>query len=386
MTATTPALPQIQQLRQDLNTRFPERRSVIDGALCAVLAGEHVLLLGPPGTAKSALVRAIAQAFGGTYFERLLTKFSTPEELFGPISLSALEQDRYARVVTGKLPEAHFAFADEVFKANSAILNSLLSLVNERVFHNDGQPLACPLVSLFGASNELPDGKELEALFDRFAIRFDVQYLLRPTNMRAMLLAPEPSTPIALSLALLQNAQLATRSITLTDPTVDALLAIRDACNADGIQVSDRRWKRSLKLVQANAYLAGEATTTPEDLLILVDALWREPKERPKVARIVGQHADPISAQATEILDAARETAARITGLRSTSSDRKAFVGSAAQALDDFDAQKRKLDDLSRTAGPRAKQTIGDATQEIAQLRADLARSVSSGLNLGGNR
>src|SRR6266545_4257585 len=141
-----------QQLRVELMARFPERKDVIDGALAAVLAGEHVLLLGPPGTAKSALVRTIAQAFGGRYFERLLTKFSTPEELFGPVSLKALEQDRFARVTADKIPEAEFAFVDEIFKANSAILNSLLSLVNERVFHNDGLPLACPLVSMFGAS------------------------------------------------------------------------------------------------------------------------------------------------------------------------------------------------------------------------------------------
>jgi hypothetical protein len=126
---------------------------------------------GSPGTAKSALVRAIAQAFGGSYFERLLTKFSTPEELFGPISLKALEQDRYERVTAGKLPEAEFAFVDEVFKANSAILNSLLTAMNERLFHNDGAPAQMPLVSLFGASNELPEGKELEALFDRFRDR-----------------------------------------------------------------------------------------------------------------------------------------------------------------------------------------------------------------------
>ena len=383
---TTNPLTLIHQLRRDLGARFPERREVIDGALCAVLAGEHVLLLGPPGTAKSALVRAIAQAFGGSYFERLLTKFSTPEELFGPISLSALEQDRYARVITGKLPEAHFAFADEVFKANSAILNSLLTLVNERVYHNDGAPLPCPLISLFGASNELPEGKELEALFDRFLLRYDVQYLLRPTNMRAMLTAPEPTTSVSLSLDLLREAQTAVRAVIITDSTLDALLAIRDACKADGIEVSDRRWKKTLKAVQASAYLAGETTATPEDLLILSDSLWREPKERSKIARLVGQHADPVSAQTAEILDAARETAARVAGLRSSASDKRAFVGPAAQALQEFDEQRRKLEDLVQTAGPRAKANIGDASQEIIQLRTELARSLSTGLGLGTTR
>ena len=114
----------VDQLRTDLTAGFPERKEVIEGILSAVLAGEHVLLLGPPGTAKSALARSVAQAFGGVYFERLLTRFSTPEELFGAISLKALEQDRFARVVTGKLPEAEFAFVDEVFKANSAILKT----------------------------------------------------------------------------------------------------------------------------------------------------------------------------------------------------------------------------------------------------------------------
>ena len=382
-TDTVKPLPQLLQLRQDLAARFPERREVIDGALCAVLAQEHALLLGPPGTAKSMLCRAIAQAFGGRYFERLVTKFSTPEELFGPISLKALEQDRYARVITDKLPEAHFAFIDEIWKSSSAILNSLLTLVNERVYHN-GQPVPCPLVTLFGASNELPEGKELEALFDRFLLRFDIQYLRRPASFRAVVTAPEPSAPVSLSFQTLTDAQAAARNVAVTDATVDALMAIRDASNAEGISVSDRRWKKSLKVVQANAFLAGESSTTPEDLLILTDSLWREPRERPKVARIVGELADPVSAKAVEILDAARETAARVAGLRS--SDRKAYISSAAQALDDFQAQQAKLTELTRSAGPRAKTTLADAAQEIGQLHADLARSVTSGLGLGGLR
>jgi len=381
---TTTAHAQLQQLRSDLTTRFPERRDAIDGALGAVLAGEHVLLLGPPGTAKSALVRAIAQAFGGAYFERLLTKFSTPEELFGPISLKALEQDRYQRVTAGKLPEAEFAFVDEVFKANSAILNSLLTAMNERLFHNDGAPTQMPLVALFGASNELPDGKELEALFDRFLLRFDVQYLLRPSSFRSVLLAPEPACSAALSMAQLRQAQADVAQVKVTDETVQALVAIRDGCRAEGIIASDRRWKKTLKVVQATAYLAGEVATTPEDLLVLTHALWREPQEYSKVAHIVGQVADPVSAKAAEVLDAARETAARVAGLRN--SDRKSYLAQAAQALEDFKAQQVKLKDLATGAGPRAKQALGDADQEIAQLHYELARAVSVGLGLGGAR
>ena len=370
----------LHQLRSGLATRFPERREVIDGALAAILAGEHVLLLGPPGTAKSALARAIAQAFGGTYFERLLTKFSTPEELFGAISLKALEQDRFARVTTGKLPEAEFAFVDEVFKANSAILNSLLSLVNERVFHNDGQPVACPLVTMFGASNELPEGRDLEALFDRFLLRFDVDYLLRPANLKLVLTAPEPLAAPAMKMADLKKAQAEVAKVAVTDETIEALIQIRDACKAEGIIASDRRWKKSLKLAQAAAYMAGEKKTSPEDLSILVDSLWREPKDRPKVARLVGKLADPIGAQANEILDAARETANKVTALKT--GDRKSYIAQAAQALEQFQAQQKKLGQLAKGAGRRAADVIQDATDEIIALHTELARTVSAGLGL----
>jgi MoxR-like ATPase len=371
----------IQQLRTDLAGRFPERKEVIDGSLAAVLAGEHVLLLGPPGTAKSALVRAIAQAFGGRYFERLLTKFSTPEELFGAISLQALEQDRYARVTTGKLPEAEFAFVDEIFKANSAILNSFLTIVNERLFQNDApQPVACPLVSMFGASNELPEGKELEALFDRFLLRFQVDYLLRPANLKAVITAKDPVAGATMKMADLRKAQATTESVIVTDETIDALLQIRDACKTEGIIASDRRWKKSIKLVQAAAFLAGESRTIPEDLIILTDSLWREPKDRPKVARLVGKLADPVSAQALEILDAARETATKTAGLRS--GDRKEYISQAAQAVDDFKAQQDKLAELAKGAGRRGAATVQEAQAEISALHADMARTLSNGLGL----
>src|SRR3990172_9223884 len=167
---------QLRCIRDELAQTFLERSEVIDGALAALLAGQHVLLIGPPGTAKW-----------------LLTKFTTPEELFGAVSLRALENDEYRRVTTHKLPEAHIAFLDEVFKANSSILNSILTLMNERRFHNGRDPIDVPLITLFGASNELPEEDELQALYDRFLLRFVVGYVKEDFRFLRMLEAAPPA-------------------------------------------------------------------------------------------------------------------------------------------------------------------------------------------------
>lgn len=135
------------------------------------------MLLGPPGTAKSELGRRLSSVCGdgGIFFERLLTRFSVPEELFGPLSMKGLENDEYVRQIDGYLPTATVAFVDEVFKANSAILNSLLTILNERLFDNGNKRVEVPLLCLVGASNELPESEELDALYDRFLLRSCVE-------------------------------------------------------------------------------------------------------------------------------------------------------------------------------------------------------------------
>src|SRR5215471_1730437 len=171
---------------EPLKRRFVGRDEVIDLVALAVTAGEHLFLHGPPGTAKSALIRQFAGAVRGRYFEYMLTRFSEPNEIFGPIDLVRLREGTVATVTAGMLPEAEFVFLDELFNANSAILNNLLKVLNERVYRRGAESHRLPLLSLFSASNHLPDDEALRALFDRFLLRCHVDQLRRDAMPRLL--------------------------------------------------------------------------------------------------------------------------------------------------------------------------------------------------------
>src|SRR5262249_1136168 len=169
-----------------LRGRFGRRGEVIDLRALALVAGEPLYLSGRPGPAKSALIRHFALAVRGRYFEYVLTRFSEPNELFGPIDVAKLREGTVATVTSGMLPEAEFAFLDELFNANIAILNNLLTVLNERTYRRGAEVHRLPLLSLFSASNHLPEDEALKALFDRFLLRCHVDNLPREATPRLL--------------------------------------------------------------------------------------------------------------------------------------------------------------------------------------------------------
>ena len=301
-------LVKFQSVRQDLCSSILERETAVDMALLALLTGEHLLLLGPPGTAKSLLARSICERIQGSrYFERLLTKFSVPEEIFGPLSLSALEHDEYKRVTQGTLVEAHIGFIDEIFKSNPSILNAMLAVMNERVFHEAGRAIPVPLLSLFGASNELPEDNSLHALFDRFLLRVTVQGVTSDDSFR-QLLSSSPTTPVAtVTLTELQAAQQEVAKVHLTPDAIEALLVMKRELEMEGIIASDRRWKACAKLIKARAWLEGETQVSSDHGEVLTHALWSEPSHIRAVERVVGKVANPLNLEAVELEDAAED-------------------------------------------------------------------------------
>ena len=272
----------VRDLRRSLAVLLPaldagliERGRVGRLCLLAALAGEHTLLIGPPGTAKSELARRLHLLFrDARYFERLLTRFSVPEELFGPLSIRALEQDRYERRTAGFLPEAHVAFIDEVFKANSAILNALLTLLNEREFDNGAGRQRCPLISVIGATNSVPEDEVAEAFFDRFLMRLHVQPVGAEGFVSLLKLDPAltwqgPPLRLRVSAVEIDALQRAASSVVLPADVMQLLAALRAHLAQDGVTVSDRRWVKIVWLLRIVAASEGRSAVSAWDLLLL---------------------------------------------------------------------------------------------------------------------
>ncbi len=295
--------------RQELSAALIERDDEIDAVLTALIANEHVLLVGPPGCAKSLLLDSLLGWTGGRKFSILLTKFSVPEEVCGTISLTALKEDRFIRVTKGKLPEADYAFIDECFKASSAILNTLLKILNERVYDvGDGVARRVPLKLCVGASNEWPSpetGKELSALFDRFLLRRAVSPIRSQTGQQRLLWTRDhtPRLSTTITPEEVEQARRAALVLPWSDEAKQALEAVLRELVREGIQPGDRRQFKTVAVVQAFAYLCGADVVAPEHLEIAANTLWDDPVEQPqKVVQEIRRIANPTGMRVNQLL------------------------------------------------------------------------------------
>ncbi|MBW2732736.1 MAG: AAA family ATPase [Deltaproteobacteria bacterium] len=292
----------LQELARTLDRAILDKQEIIRLMVISVVSGEHMVLVGPPGTAKSALVRSFARLVDARYFEYLLTRFTEPNELFGPVDMTAFRQGEYRRRTEGMIPEAEVVFLDEVFKANSAILNSLLTLLNERSYANGRNVLQCPLLSVFGASNEVPNDENLHAIFDRFLLRVRSDYLDSYHFQNLVLRGVEHEVASLRGVHAQQQPLLSSDQLhqlhhgfgELMNFSEDFLTTYKGLIfqiRSEGISVSDRRVVKLTKLFAASALFDGRVTPCAADFFVLKH-IWNNLDQSEILAEIVSPVVD----------------------------------------------------------------------------------------------
>lgn len=410
-------LERFKQLLGEMNRGIYEKETEISLSLLAALAGESIILLGPPGVAKSMVARQLKTAFRDAQsFEYLMSRFSTPDEIFGPVSIQKLKtSDTYERAVEGYLPTADVVFLDEIWKAGPAIQNTLLTVINEKIFRNGNREMHLPLKLLVAASNELPaKGEGLEALWDRFVIRIESRPIKLEKNFRAMLLDSHAdflgptdftdSTDFSGFTGGLGHADFADNAdfsdlkitseeyaewteridkIGVKIEVLDAISAIRKslrAVNVDeaaerrNIYVSDRRWKNIVRLLRTSAFMQDREEVDSCDLLPIYHCLWQEPEERDAIRNIVIRALfSPFADKLVEMKNALAEDI-KYHRVRRNPEDGRDYEGEIENLSDGLTSLEKQLgENLFASADDKAEISayLRDFYKELAFTRQD---------------
>ena len=394
-------------LLREMNRGIYEKETEISLSLLAALAGESIILLGPPGVAKSMVARQLKNAFRDAHsFEYLMSRFSTPDEIFGPVSIQKLKSsDTYERAVDGYLPTADVVFLDEIWKAGPAIQNTLLTVINEKIFRNGNREMHLPLKLLVAASNELPaKGEGLEALWDRFVIRIESRPIKMEKNFRAMLLEVKSEerrvknstdlfedtisdeqigADVSISPAEYAEWSQAIDKIGVKEEVLDAISRIRKALRAvkvdeaaerRNIYVSDRRWKNIVRLLRTSAFMQDREEVDICDLLPIYHCLWQEPEERDAIRSIVIRSLfAPFADKLVEMKKALAEDI-QYHRVRKNPDDGRDYEGEIESLSDGLTSLERQLgDNLFVSADDKAEISayLRDFYKELAFTRQD---------------
>ena len=404
-------LERFKQLLGEMNRGIYEKETEISLSLLAALAGESIILLGPPGVAKSMVARQLKTAFREAQsFEYLMSRFSTPDEIFGPVSIQKLKtSDTYERAVEGYLPTADVVFLDEIWKAGPAIQNTLLTMINEKIFRNGNREMHLPLKLLVAASNELPaKGEGLEALWDRFVIRIESRPIKLEKNFRAMLLEVKSEEQRASEVkseergvkeqSSAAEGKANSNAITAEEyagwteridkigvkiEVLDAISAIRKslrAVNVDeaaerrNIYVSDRRWKNIVRLLRTSAFIQDREEVDICDLLPIYHCLWQEPEERDAIRNIVIRALfSPFADKLVEMKNALAEDI-KYHRVRRNPEDGRDYEGEIETLSDGLSSLERQLgENLFASADDKAEISayLRDFYKELAFTRQD---------------
>jgi MoxR-like ATPase len=348
-------------LHSAISAALIERDSEINAILLGLISHEHVLFVGPPGVAKSHLCRSAAAGIDGIkYFEQLLAPTTPPEAIFGPISLSALREDRYEHVGEGTMTDCHFALLDEFFRGSDAIMDNLLHILGpERQAKIGTKQVKVPLLCAVGATNSWPDSQHQQAALDRWLIRRTVKPV-SPQGRERLLYDTLPPVAPAMTLAELEAAHTIAMAMPITDDAKATLAKIFDELQAAGIRPSDRRSRKSISVARAAAYLDGAIAVEPHHLECLGDVLWDDPQEQPqKCNEIVARISNPVGARLTELM---REVDEIVTGAKD--------AAERVAALKKIEACEKEAGKLKAAGNGRAAKCFTYISNERVRMQA----------------